>query len=254
MKKSFSFLFLLLIIAVQSYGWGPTGHRATGWVAHQYLNKKARNAVEKILKGQSLAMASTWMDEIRSDSTYDYMADWHWVTIPPGQSYGHTTKNPNGDIIQTVERVIRELKSGKLSPQQEAEHLRILIHLTGDVHQPLHVGARDDRGGNNVRVTWFGKNSNLHRIWDSDMIDDTRLSFTELAQSLESPPEEQVRIWQKASVHEWARESQSFEEKVYNIGDGRLAYGYAYVNYPIVRQRLLQAGIRLAGILNEIYG
>lgn len=254
MKKAILCLLVLALISFKSSGWGPTGHRVTGWIADKYLNKKARKAIEKILLGESLAMASTWMDEIRSDSTYDYMADWHWVTIPPGQTYASTIKNPNGDIIQTMERIIGELKSGKLTAQQEVDHLRILIHLTGDLHQPLHVGARDDRGGNNIKVMWFGNNSNLHRVWDSDMIDDSRLSYTELAQSLDKPSEEQVRIWQKASIYEWARESQSYEKQVYDYGNGRIGYRYAYVNYPIVRHRLLQAGVRLAGILNDLYG
>jgi hypothetical protein len=247
-------LFLLLTISFQSSGWGPTGHRVTGWIAHKYLNKKARNAIEKILQGQSLAMASTWMDEIRSDSTYDHMADWHWVTIPEGQSYQQTLKNPNGDIIQSLERVIRELKTKKLTAREQLEHLKILIHLTGDIHQPLHVGSFADKGGNDVRVKWFGANSNLHRVWDSDMIDDTRLSYTELAQSLRKPIAEELNNWQKASIHDWATESQSYQQQVYDYGNGRLGYRYAYVNYPVVRHRLLQAGVRLAGVLNDIYG
>ena len=253
MRKGIPCLLLLLMIAVESLAWGPTGHRVTGWIAEKHLTKKARNAIGKILKGQSLAMASTWMDEIRSDPSYDYMEDWHWVTIPEGQPYELTVKNRNGDIIQSLERVIGELKNKKLTPDQQAEYLKILIHLTGDIHQPLHVGARADQGGNEIQVRWFGKNSNLHRIWDSDMIDDTRLSYTELAQSLEIATEEQVRAWQKSSVREWARESQSYQHHVYNYGNGRLGYDYAYVNYPIVRQRLLQAGVRLAGILNALY-
>ncbi|MEX2233921.1 MAG: S1/P1 nuclease [Cyclobacteriaceae bacterium] len=254
MSKALVSVFLFLMVAMQSSGWGPTGHRAAGWIAEKYLNKKARSAIEKILQGQSLAMASTWMDEIRSDSTYDYMVDWHWVTIPEGQSYEMTLKNPNGDIIQTLERIIGDLKAKKLTGRQELESVKLLIHLIGDIHQPLHVGARADRGGNDIQVMWFRNYSNLHRIWDSDMIDDTRLSYTELAQSLDKPTEEQLRAWQKTSIHEWAKESQSYQEQVYNYGNGKLGYDYAYINYPIVRHRLLRAGVRLAGVLNEIYG
>ena len=245
---------MLVAVNFQVSGWGPTGHRVTGWVAEKYLKKKARNAIQKLLGGQSLAMASTWMDEIRSDSTYDYMADWHWVTIPEGQTYDKTAKNPNGDIIQTLERIVRELKMKKLTAKQHREYLLILIHLTGDIHQPLHVGARNDRGGNNIRLTWFGNPSNLHRVWDSDMIDYSRLSYTELAQSLETPSEELVRTWQNTSFGDWARESQAYDHQLYAYGNGRLGYDYAYINYPIVRKRLLQAGIRLAGILNDLYG
>lgn len=252
--RNFIAVLLLCLISISVFGWGPTGHRATGWIASKYLNKKAGKAIERILRGQSLAMASTWMDEVRSDSTFDYMVDWHWVTIPYGQTYDQTTKNPNGDIIQTLERIINELKSKNLSEAEQAQRIRILIHLVGDIHQPLHVGAKNDRGGNDAKVMWFRTESNLHRVWDSDMIDDTKLSYTELAQSLDIPTEDKLRAWQRNSVREWANESQSFQKEVYDIGNGKLGYRYSYLNLPIVRQRLLQAGVRLAGILNEIYG
>lgn len=247
-------MLLMLVLVFQAFGWGPTGHRVTGMVAEKYLSRKARAALQKILDGQSLAMASTWMDEIRSDSTYDYMTDWHWVTIPEGQTYEEAAKNPNGDIIQTIQRIIGKLQTGTLTGKQEAEFVKILIHLTGDLHQPLHVGAHDDRGGNDIHVMWFGTSSNLHRVWDSDMIDDTKLSYTEFALSLPTPSQEQIRNWQRAPVHDWARESQSYNDQVYRYGNKKLGYAYSYVNLPVVRHRLLQAGIRLAGILNEIYG
>lgn len=252
MRKGTS-VFVLLLVTFSVFGWGDTGHRVTGCVAEQYLSKKARKALERILGGQSLAMASTWMDDVRSDPAYKRMADWHWVTIPYGQTYEASSKNPHGDIIETLERVIAGLKSKQLSPRQEAEYVKILIHLIGDIHQPLHVGARDDRGGNQVRVKWFGKSSNLHRVWDSDIIDGTKLSYTEFAESLDKPDAEQIRKWQHTSVREWAVESQQYHERVYAYDNGKLGYPYAYKNLPLIREQLLKAGIRIAGVLNEIY-
>jgi hypothetical protein len=253
MKKAFNAIILMLL-SLTAFGWGATGHRVTGYIANKYLNKKAKKAIERILEGQSLAIASTWMDEVRSDSTYNYMSDWHWVTIPDGMTYDESVKNPNGDIIQTLERVIEELKSKKLSPQQEQEYIKILIHLVGDIHQPLHVGRGDDRGGNDIKVMWFRTDSNLHRIWDSDMIDDTRLSYTELAESLLPPSPEELATWQKATVRDWAKESMAYRKQIYDIGNGRLWYEYGYKNMRTVSERLHQAGIRLAGVLNAIYG
>jgi len=254
MKKLILSLLVLVSVTISSYGWGPTGHRTTGWIANKYLNKKARKAIEQLLQGQSLAIASTWMDDVRSDSTYNYMTDWHWVTVPFGETFEQTTKNPNGDIIQTLERIITELKSKKLTAQQQAERIRILIHLVGDIHQPLHVGGKNDKGGNDVKVNWFRAESNLHRVWDSDMIDDSKLSYSELGESLDKPTTAQLKAWQKATVREWAAESQGYKDQVYDIGNGRLGYRYSYLNFHIVRGRLLQAGVRLAGILNEVYG
>lgn len=252
--KKLIILAVFTIASVAAFGWGPTGHRVTGYIAEKYLSKKAKKELERILNGQSMAMASTWMDDIRSDSTYDYMADWHWVTIQDGQTYEQSEKNPKGDIIQTLERIVTALKSKKLSSKEETEYIKILIHLVGDIHQPLHVGGGDDRGGNNVKVTWFREDSNLHRVWDSDMIDDTKLSYTELAQSLDRPSETEQASWQHASIRDWATESMGYRKQVYAIGSGKLSYPYPYKNFHIVRHRLLQAGVRLAGLLNEIYG
>lgn len=252
MKKLIIIPFIL--IAATATAWGPTGHRTTGLIAEKYLNKKARKELQRILAGQSLAMASTWMDEIRSDTSWNFTSDWHWVTIQDGQSYDQSGKNPNGDLIQTIEKVIAALKSKTLGAKEELEQLKMLIHLIGDIHQPLHVGGGTDRGGNDVKVSWFRTDSNLHRVWDSDMIDDTRLSFTELAESLEKPDAVKITAWQKSNIRDWANESMTYRRQVYNIGDGKLGYEYSYNNFHIVRMRLLQAGIRIAGVLNEIYG
>lgn len=252
--KRISLLLIFAVVFTNAYCWGPTGHRATGLIAEKYLNKKAKREIERILNGQSLAMASTWMDEIRSDSTYDYASDWHWVTIPDGMTYEQSEKNKNGDVIQTIEKLIRELKSRKLTPKQEAENIKMLIHLVGDIHQPLHVGRGNDRGGNNVRIMWFRVDSNLHRVWDADMIDDTRLSYTELAQSLDEPTQTQLQQWKKSSVRDWANESVQLRDQVYRYKGEKLGYEYSYRNFHHVRHRLLQAGVRLGLILNEIYG
>jgi hypothetical protein len=253
MKKIVLLLILLSVTGMTAFAWGYTGHRATGHIASKYLTKKARRAIDRVLSGQSLAIASTWMDEVRADSTYDFMTDWHWVTIPDGMTYDQTEKNPNGDIIMTLQRIINALKSGKLTGKEEVEHLNILVHLVGDIHQPLHVG-RPDRGGNSVRVTWFGSNTNLHSVWDSRMIDGTELSYTELAESLDKPTPEQIKSWQGSTVLDWANESMSYRTQIYEIGDSKLGYEYSYKNMNTVRLRLLQGGVRLAGILNEIYG
>jgi hypothetical protein len=237
-----------------SFAWGPTGHRVTGWIAEQHISKKVKKELARILKGQSLAIASTWMDEVRSDSSYDYISDWHWVTIPDGTTYQQSEKNNRGDILEAIERLTAALKSKALKPDEEREYLKMLIHLIGDVHQPLHVGGGNDRGGNDIKVTWFRGESNLHRVWDSDMIDDTKLSYTELAVSLEKPDATTISSWQKSNVHTWATESLGYRDQVYRYGNGKLGYKYAYENFHIVRYRLLQAGIRLAGVLNEIYG
>lgn len=254
MKKILSLFIALIFIIPFAGAWGVTGHRAVGLIAERHLTKKAKKNLNNILGREQIAMVSTWMDEIRSDSTYDYTADWHWVTVETGKSYDESSKNPKGDVIQTIERLIAELKSGKLTPDREREYLKFLIHLVGDIHQPLHVGCCDDQGGNRIRVKWFREDSNLHRVWDSDMIDQTRLSYTELADAVYVPSETEKRQWQSEKVRIWAGESMELRAAVYDIGDGKLGYDYSFKYFAHVKKRIAQAGLRLAGILNEIYG
>ncbi|MDX1617350.1 MAG: S1/P1 nuclease [Balneolaceae bacterium] len=235
--------------------WGATGHRVVGDIAGHYLSPLAQKEINSILGPESLAIASTWMDEIRSDPAYDYTHDWHWVTIPDGKTYAETEKNPNGDVIRSINDIIADLKEGELSASEEAEKLKMLVHLVGDIHQPLHVGTGEDRGGNDVEVQWFWEPSDLHGVWDSGMINSTRLSYTELSHSINHPTIEQIRKWQNAGVLDWAHESMALRDQVYDLPEDReLAYEYIYKNYETVEKRLLQAGVRLAGVLNDIYG
>jgi len=253
MKKFFVLILTSCLVFTQSFGWGVTGHRAIGLVAEKHLSAKAKKKLKLLMGQESLAMMSTWMDEVRSDSSYNYTADWHWVTIETGKNYSDSPKNPNGDVIMTLERLIAELKTKKLDRKKEIEYIKMIVHLVGDIHQPLHVGCCDDRGGNSVKIKWFRNETNLHSVWDSNMIDDTKLSYTELAGALEEPTAKVLAQWQKASVRDWATESMTYRKQVYSVGDGNLSFKYSYKNLDIVKLRLEQAGIRLAGILNEIY-
>ena len=255
MKLSLIGLVISMFFAREVVAWGATGHRATGYIAEQYLKPRVKKKLAQVLQGESLAMVSTWMDEIRSDSLYTFTEDWHWTTIPDGQRYEDAEKNTlDGKAIQQLERMVRELKSGKLDAKTEREYIKFLVHLVGDLHQPLHVGRPGDRGGNDVKVKWAGRDSNLHRVWDSDMIDDTRLSYTELANSFVKPDAVTLANWQRASIRDWAHESMTFRAQVYDIGNGSLGYRYSYRNFSTAKLRLLQAGVRIAALLNDIYG
>jgi hypothetical protein len=235
--------------------WGQLGHYATGEIAERHLTEKAREHVNEILGNTSMALATVWMDDIRSDPAYDHTHSWHWVTIPDGKTYEEAEQDDGGDIIWALEKLIGELQQGGLGEREEREHLKMVMHMVGDIHQPLHVGTGEDRGGNDVWVQWMGNDSNLHRVWDTDMIQSLELSYTELANELDTATPEQIEVWQQATVRDWAYESMTYRNRIYDIPENvQLGFGYRYNNRDIVYKRVLQAGIRLAGVLNEIYG
>lgn len=238
-----------------AHKWGKTGHRIVGDIAAKHLTPQAKKAVNNILGPESMAIVSIWMDQIRSNPKYDYTHDWHWVTIPDGMTYEETQKNPNGDIISTIQTIIEELKSGDLSQKKEERRLKMLIHLVGDIHNPLHVGTGKDMGGNRTEVEWFYEPSNLHRVWDSEMIDDTKLSYTEYSVAIDHPTQKQIEKWQNTTVLDWAYEAMEYRDQVYDLpSDHQLGYEYQYKNHDLLNKQLLKAGVRLAGVLNEIYG
>jgi hypothetical protein len=248
------FTCLLVASAAYSFAWGPTGHRVVGTVAEQYLTPKARKAVQHILDGESVAMASTWMDEVRSDSTYDHVRDWHWVTIPDSSTYAASAKNPNGDLVEAIERMKAVLRSDTASPESQRECLRFLIHLVGDLHQTLHVGRGDDKGGNSHQVQWMKKGSNLHRVWDSGIIELQELSYSELASSLRKPSRAQVDQWRKGTTVQWAEENLAMRPLIYSAPEGAdIGYAYAFTTWPVVKEQLLKGGVRLAAVLNEVF-
>jgi len=255
MKIRLLFLSILLFYNSHAWSWGQTGHRIVGLIAERHLSKKAFKNLQMVLGNERLAMVSNYMDQIRSDKTYDFMFTWHWATIPDGQTYEQAGTPQSGDVIVTIQRLVQELKTKKFTNGDEAFTVKLLVHLIGDIHQPLHVGNGTDKGGNEVKLKYFLKSSNLHRVWDSGIIDNQQLSYTEYAESIDFATPQQLKDWQATSVLDWVYESMALREQVYNIPeDGNLSYHYDYDNLATVNLRLRQAGIRLAGILNEIYG
>ena len=247
-------LFMSTTTVRDDFFWGQIGHRVVGHIADGMLTKKAQKNVQRVLGHETLAEVSTWMDEVRSDRAFDYATTWHYTTIPDGQTYETAEKQENGDVIWAIEKIVKELKSGELSAEDEAVNLKFLVHLVGDIHQPLHVGNGEDRGANDVKVRWFRSNANLHSVWDSRMIDQKQYSYTELAAKINHPTKADIKEWQAATVRDWATESMSYRERVYSIPeDGALSYRYSYDNFDLVEYRLLQGGVRLAGVINEIY-
>ena len=255
MKKLLVSTFVILI-SLQSFGWGQNGHRIVGLIAERHLTKKALRNIKEVLKNETLAEVSNFMDAIKSDATYRYMSPWHYATIPDDKTYLEVGTPEEGDVIKTIERLISELQSKKFTDSDEGFALKCLIHLVGDIHQPLHVGNGEDRGGNDVKLKYFWESSNLHRVWDTQMIERQNYSYTEYVEWIDHPSSQQLKDWSSLEVLDWANESKEARKQCYQTvpEDKELSYRYNYDNLQLLNQRLLQAGVRLANVLNEIYG
>jgi hypothetical protein len=256
MKKLFSTALLVLGAAFSSFGWGQNGHRVVAQLAEWHLTNKAKKTIEAILMQESLPMVANWMDEIRSDDQYDYTSTWHYLTVEDGKMYDPSIQEKGGDAFGKLKEIIAVLKQGRLTEQKEKEFLKMLVHLVGDLHQPLHVGRGDDRGGNDIVVYFFNQKTNLHSVWDTKMIESQNLSFTEMSRHLYKRADKAtVKKLLAADLSEWLHEAQILRPLVYDIPDDkRLSYEYNYQYFPLVEDRLFAAGIRLAGILNDIFG
>jgi len=247
--------------------WGKTGHRVVAALADAQLSGLARAHVKELLGVESLDEAATWPDEMRSDPSPFWQkvsGPLHYVTLN-GVIYDHAP--PDGDALEALQKYSATLQDPKASLADKQLALRFVVHLVGDLHQPLHAGKCCDKGGNEVKVKWFGRDQNLHSVWDTSLVDDEQLSFTELAAKLlRHTSNEDVIRWWDINPRDWVSESAQIRETVYPAMPAKdakdekvqpavpeLSYAYVYKFTPVMERRLKQAGVRLAAYLNAIY-
>lgn len=250
---------LIFSVPLQSMAWGVLGHRIVGQIAESYLTVKTKGEIKKILGNESVAMSSNWMDFIKSDNSFRYLSKWHYVNVAQGLTFSQLNallkKDSSTNIYTKINFVTKELQKKDTPLEKKKMYLRILIHLVGDVHQPMHCGRAEDSGGNDIKVKWFNKRLSLHSLWDSELIKFQQLSYTEYANAINFPTDYQVKTWQKDDLSKWVFESYQLSNEFYKKAESDSSYGFKY-NFDHVttlNQQLLKAGVRLAGQLNKIF-
>lgn len=203
--------------------------------------------------------ASTWADEIRNEQQYRKTASWHFLNAPIGltkaQFSDFVIKQDKDNIYTAILKAEANLKVKSLDVKQKAEALKFLTHLIGDAHQPMHVSRAEDKGGNTIQVRFDGKGTNLHSLWDSKLIDHEGLDNAEMAKQYDWANADQIKKWQADSPMQWLWESYQISSELYDdITPGQTIDEAYYKNsIKIVRLRILQAGVRLAGELNKLF-
>ena len=264
MKRILSkFAFAACILSsLYSFAWGLTGHRIVAEIAQHHLSSKAQRNIKKLFGEQKMAYYANWPDFIKSDTTgvWKETSSWHYVNINPQKNFVQfkdslsIQKSPN---LYTQIRILSDkIKDKNVSDKDKKEALIFLIHLVGDLHQPLHVGRAEDLGGNKINVTYFGQNTNLHSLWDSKLVDDQKYTYTEFANLLDVKSKDEVKQIQSGTLEEWLFDSHKIANSIYyqTPKDSKLSYDYNYRFESTLERQLLYGGLRLAKVLNDIFG
>ena len=251
---------MLLVCPVPTPAWGPLGHRVIARIAEQHLGPKARARLRFYFgKDMQLADQAMWADEVREQRPET--GPWHYINIPPQATALQTKRDcPREDCVTAKIRefvgIARLAVRGK---DQVTDAARYVIHLAGDLHQPLHAGHLEDRGGNEIRVKFRGKDKNLHQVWDTGILSlsgEDELALADRLNARITP--EKKREWLRGQPPDWAWES--------HLAAVQVAYGalpagetkvlgdeYLRQARVVVEEQLAKAGVRLAELLNQTW-
>lgn len=255
--KALVMLSILCIIIWQPVkAYDKTGHRIVAQIATNNLTAKARTEIEKVLGKNGLVYYANWPDEIRSNPAYNYTTRWHFYNIDKDLTaeeldgeYNNALSSKN-NLLFAIDSLTSVLKKNK----KDSLALRFLVHLIGDLHQPLHLGKEADLGGNRIRIKWFNDSINLHSLWDTYMVNIEQMSYTEYATYLSDAGNFKQLKSESTDVKSAFKRSYLLSRRVYNYPyDGKNAYGYYYNFSGDVKELLTRGGCLLANILNTIY-
>ena len=257
LKKIFIAVFFIFGIAEAS-AWGVTGHRIVAEIAENHLTNRAKRKLKKLIGKQKLAYWANWPDNVRNSPEWKNTSTWHYVNIPPQETkeqFIEQLKNNNKPNIYTAIQNVKGIIVDKNTPDADREiYLRFLVHFLGDMMQPMHTGREEDLGGNLIKIQFFKKDTNLHSLWDSGLIDNTKYSYTEYARVLDVKSKEEIKQIQSGNLEDWLYESHQAANQLYaSVKPGEnYSYDYQEQYKDLLERQLLYAGLRLAKILNEV--
>ena len=263
MKSIYSKILILAFISssLYSYAWGLTGHRVIADIAENHLSRKAKREIKKIMGKERLAYWANWPDFIKSDTTgvWKQASSWHYVNIDPQTDFKNFDQNlklqAGPSLYTQVNTLSSQIKDKNTSEKDRKIALIFLIHIMGDLAQPLHVGRAEDLGGNKINVTYFGDKTNLHSVWDGKLVDSQKYSYTEYSKLLDIKSKEEVAQIQSGTLEDWLYDSHKIANKIYaqTPNDSKLSYDYQYKFNDTLERQLLYGGLRLAKLLNELF-
>jgi nuclease S1 len=250
------------MMASPVWAWGRVAHRVAGKITEARLTPAAKAAVAALLEpGESIDNVSTWADDYRRD--HRESGPWHYINIPITEPrYDAKFVPEEGCVVTKIDEFRKILADAKAPRAERQKALKFVIHFVQDMHQPLHVGHRGDRGGNDTQVQFFDNGTNMHSVWDSGLIEHANKTEAEWVAALSKTiTTELADSWSKGGPPDWANESLDIARGAYlfppantELKKGAKLYQpYQDANLPLAERRVTQAGVRLAWILNTIF-
>lgn len=263
---TYTLIALLFVSMLPATAWGPKGHDVVAAIAEQHLTCKAKRQISKLLDGKSIVYYSSWMDNIQNspywEDGYYKTKTWHYANVDKGLTYETMQKNENGDVVTALTMLTDEMLDNykHLTDSMKVDYLKMIVHMVGDLHCPMHAGRLSDLGGNRMKVKWFRQDTNLHSVWDSKMIDSARKwSYTEWCDQLDRKDRKYRKEVMSGTYEDWFTETVEAAADIYEYVESmdqaspNLSYQFVYDFSPLLEERLLHAGYRLAYVLNEIF-
>lgn len=289
MYRYFFYPLLSLLIATQALAWGDRGHQITALIAWEFMTPTTQQRVMKILAtddsglvDKTFAAQSMWADKYRDSDRerngerYRQTSRWHYINLNINRAdfdaacfgnkplTGPASAGPAEEcLLNKIDQFARELRDAATEPRERLRALQFLLHLVGDLHQPLHTSNNNDKGGTKVHVIVGAKNRmTLHRYWDAEIVyrlgRDAESTAANFVQGIKTTD---VARWQSGTTRDWTVESWRLARgDIYRRlpeplpdGDYRLDNAYHNRARDIARVQLQRAGVRLAFLLNEAF-
>lgn len=269
MTKNIIVALALLAAPIQALAWGPVGHFTVGLLAQERLTPQAAQAVRDLLGNQNLGEVANWADEVRGNGQYRPSTWFHFEKIPNNTKFIDNIKQmpewqkKKGGVVAAILYGRELLRDSSTPKQTKIDILKFIVHFVGDVHQPLHSGLPEDKGGVTVQVVWFGREMNLHRIWDSGMMMTGHSNIMDYSKPVPTSSANFVRylnqnfspgsVDTKLNVEGWLNESLAMRPALYDTIYSTDQTKYQNLHLKELDTRIFSAGLRLAALLNDTF-
>ena len=246
-------LALGAVTPAPAHAYGPEGHLIAGRAAEPLLCAAARREIGRLRPGEDLGEIGLWADRIRSDARYSDAAPWHYVNVSDARELDTLAHPPEGDVLWAIRHFAARLADVSLGTGERAEALAFLVHFVVDLHQPLHVGLAEDRGGNRILLRFRGETTNLHRFWDTHAIEARERSLGQYTRVVRQRAADLPREL-RSDPFDWAREGLALRPAVYAFGREGAEPPETYIGFAArtTEDRLVLAARRLASMLDSL--